>query len=96
MDEFNLKNPVFASRVALACCALHNVCERQQCAFEDSWLPDPSAYVDDSTLQHASTNTWICICCQRFTRKVYSPHPSSPKLNSIHINFFANSNVFNE
>ena len=26
-------------------------------AFEDSWLPDPSAYVADSTLQHASTNT---------------------------------------
>ena len=44
MDKCNLNDPVFARRVALVCCALHNVCERHQCPFEDSWLPDPTAY----------------------------------------------------
>ena len=32
-------DPDFASNVALLCCALHNVCERSNCPFEDSWLP---------------------------------------------------------
>lgn len=39
IDKCNLNDPVFARRVALVCCALHNVCERHQCPFEDNWLP---------------------------------------------------------
>lgn len=54
MDGCNLNDPVLASRVALVCCALHNICERHQCPFEDSWLPDPSAYTRGTTSQ-AST-----------------------------------------
>ena len=28
-----------------SCCALHNICERHQCTFEDGWLPDVGAYI---------------------------------------------------
>ena len=33
MDGCNLNDTIFTSRVALVCCALHNVCERHQCPF---------------------------------------------------------------
>ena len=56
MDGCNLNDPTFASRVALVCCALHNVCERQQCRFESSWLPDKSEYSDGSTASQQSSN----------------------------------------
>ena len=45
----------FASQVALVCCALHNTCKRHQCPFEDSWLPDPSAYTS-GTMSQPSTS----------------------------------------
>lgn len=44
VEKCNLNDPVFARQVAMVCCALHNVCERHQCPFENAWLPDPSAY----------------------------------------------------
>lgn len=34
-----LRDSVFCTDVALVCCALHNVCERAACPFEDSWVP---------------------------------------------------------
>jgi len=40
-----LNDPVFARQVAMVCCALHNICERHQCPFENGWLPDESALV---------------------------------------------------
>ena len=40
-----LNDPVFARQVAVLCCALHNICERHQCTFEDGWLPDAGAYI---------------------------------------------------
>ena len=39
-------DPVFVGKVAMVCCALHNVCERHQCPFEPGWLPDKSSYVN--------------------------------------------------
>ena len=55
MDGCNLKDPIVASRVALVRCALHNVYERHQCPFEDSWLPDPSVYTGGTTVQPSIT-----------------------------------------
>ena len=41
VDNF-VRDPDFATDLALVCCALHNVCERVLCPFEDSWIPkDP-------------------------------------------------------
>ena len=40
-----LKDPVFAANVALVCCALHNVCERASCPFEDSWIPSDAGAI---------------------------------------------------
>ena len=55
MDCCNLSDPIFAGQMALVCCALHNVCERHQCPFEDSWLPDPSTYTGGITVQQSTT-----------------------------------------
>ena len=38
VDSF-LRESAFATGIALVCCALHNVCERSLCPFEDSWFP---------------------------------------------------------
>lgn len=46
-----IRDPVFASKIATVCCALHNVCERHNCHFEESWLPDSSHYVHDTPQQ---------------------------------------------
>lgn len=54
IDGCYLNDLILASRVALVCCALHNVCERHQCPFEDSWLPDPSAYTSGTTAQQST------------------------------------------
>ena len=40
-----VNNPVLVRKVAMVCCALHNICERHQCPFEPGWLPEESAYV---------------------------------------------------
>ena len=58
MDKCNLNDPVFSRQVALVCCALHNICERHQCPFEDSWLPDPSTY-QSTTTSHAQSTAVI-------------------------------------
>ncbi len=39
MAQCNLNNVPMLRNIALICCALHNVCERYNCPFEDSWLP---------------------------------------------------------
>ena len=44
--QCRVNDPVFVRKVAMACCALHNVCERHQCPFEPGWLPDESTYVN--------------------------------------------------
>ena len=52
----SLNDPTFVRQVAVVCCALHNICERHQCPFEQGWLPDENAY-DCSTTpssQHAT------------------------------------------
>jgi len=51
VDKCTLNDPVFARRVALVCCALHNVCERHQCPFEDSWLLDPTSHSTTTAAQ---------------------------------------------
>ena len=38
--QCRVSDPVFVRKVAMVCCALHNVCERHQCPFEPGWLPD--------------------------------------------------------
>ena len=43
----NLKNPKFESQVATVACALHNICERHNCPFEEDWLPEDAAYNND-------------------------------------------------
>ena len=35
-----IRDPVFARRIALAAAVLHNVCERCQCPFEETWIPE--------------------------------------------------------
>ena len=40
---------VFVWKVAMVCCALHNVCERHQCPFEPGWIPDESLYVNTTS-----------------------------------------------
>ncbi|XP_065197210.1 uncharacterized protein LOC135828714 [Sycon ciliatum] len=40
----NLNDPEFASRVAIVCCAIHNVCERWRCPVEATWLIDDATY----------------------------------------------------
>lgn len=39
MAQCNLNNVPMLRDIALICCALHNVCERYNCPFEESWLP---------------------------------------------------------
>ena len=43
-------DPVFARHVAMVCCGLYNVCERHNWAFEPSWLPEESAYVETTPI----------------------------------------------
>ena len=38
LTKNNFVDPNFATEVALTCCALHNVCERWLCRFEERWL----------------------------------------------------------
>ena len=40
-----MNNPVLVRKVAMVCCALHNICERHQSPFEPGWLPEEIAYV---------------------------------------------------
>ena len=40
----NISDPSFAADIAMVCCALHNVCERWSCAFDQSWLIEPEMY----------------------------------------------------
>ena len=44
--QCRVNDPVFVRKVAMICCALHNVCERHQCPFEPGWLPDECTYVN--------------------------------------------------
>ena len=44
--QCRVNDPVFVRKVAMVCCALHNVCERHQCPSEPGWLPDESSYVN--------------------------------------------------
>ena len=39
MTQSNLNNVPVLRDIALICCALHNVCERYNCPFEQGWLP---------------------------------------------------------
>lgn len=43
----NLNDPIFARETATVCCALHNVCERYNCPFEDNWLPNEADYAEE-------------------------------------------------
>ena len=53
-----INDPAFARKYSMVCCALHNVCERHQCPFEPSWLPDQSTFVQITPLnQHSSSIT---------------------------------------
>ena len=52
------RDPVFARKIAVVCCALHNICERHKCTFEDGWLPDESAYISN-TPTHLQTSAVV-------------------------------------
>ena len=51
----SLRDPVFARKVAVVCCALHNICERHNCPFEVGWLPDVTAYTSTTPLNMYSS-----------------------------------------
>ena len=40
----NQRDPKFAGHVALVCCALHNVCERWGCPYEETWTINHNLY----------------------------------------------------
>ena len=42
------RDPIFARRFAVVSRALHNICERHKCAFEDRWLPYESACINNT------------------------------------------------
>ena len=46
--QCRVNDPVFVWKVAMVCCALHNVCEKHQCPFEPGWPPDESLYVSST------------------------------------------------
>ena len=76
MDGCNLNDPTFASRVALVCCALHNVCERHQCPFESSWLPDSNAYTDEPTASQQSSGVQSVLIRDALAKYVHCTHPA--------------------
>lgn len=57
VQRSRVRDPVFASTIATVCCALHNVCERHNCKFEESWLPDPAHYQQDTPQQFVNNTT---------------------------------------
>ena len=77
VDKCTLNDPVFARRVAIVCCALHNICERHQCPFEESWLPEPSACIY-KWFNNSSLYSVTRFCCyhQRYSSKVCPPYTS--------------------
>ena len=75
VDKSSLHDPVFARRVALVCCALHNVCERHRCPFEESWLPDPTAYTDTSHTTSSQTLGSAASIRNTVAKYVYRTHP---------------------
>ena len=44
VDNF-IRDPVFMRDVALVCAALHNVCQRANCEYNESWNVNPANYV---------------------------------------------------
>ena len=76
MDGCNLNYATFASRVALVCCALHNVCERHQCPFENAWLPDSSAYTDGATTSQQSPGIQSVLIRDALAKYVHRTHPA--------------------
>ena len=77
MDGCNLNDPTFASRVALVCCALHNICERHQCPFESTWLPDDSAYTDGPTSHPSSASVHgSALIRDALSKYVHRTHPA--------------------
>lgn len=44
-DNF-ISDPSFASDITIVCCALHNICERWSCPFDDTWLINPTHYTN--------------------------------------------------
>ena len=50
-----VNNPVLVRKVAMMCCALHNICERHQSPFEPGWLPEEIAYVRTTPAKKVST-----------------------------------------
>ena len=75
IDKSSLHDPVFARRVALVCCALHNVCERHRCPFEESWLPDPTAYTDTSHITSSQTLGSAASIRNTVAKYVHRTHP---------------------
>ena len=75
VDKSSLRDPVFARRVALVCCALHNVCERHRCPFEESWLPDPTAYTDTSHITSSQTLGSAASIRNTVAKYVHRTHP---------------------
>ena len=75
VDKSSLRDPVFARHVALVCCALHNVCERHRCPFEESWLPDPTAYTDTSHITSSQTLGSAASIRNTVAKYVHRTHP---------------------
>ena len=85
MDGCNLNDPTFASRVAVVCCALHNVCERYQCPFESSWLPNSSAYTDGgATTSQQSPSVQSALIRDALSKYVHRTHLTNIRLIVTH------------
>ena len=74
--QSELRNICTSSRVALVCCALHNVCERHQCPFENAWLPDSSAYTDGATTSQQSPGIQSVLIRDALAKYVHRTHPA--------------------
>ena len=53
----NISVPTSASKIATVCCALHNICERWSCAFDQSWLIEPHLFEQCHPAANAHNNT---------------------------------------
>ena len=61
------------------CCALHNVCERHQCPFESSWLPDENSYTIGATTSQQSSGVHSPISAlirDALAKHVHRTHPA--------------------
>ena len=72
VDKCNLNDPVFARRVAIVCCALHNVCERPFRRYLATRFVCLFQYHNSTSPLYC--NHWLCYLCQRCCSYIYIIH----------------------